>query len=160
MLTAAGHKMLFRFSVYLKGVVPLQAYVSKQVQVLNAPKPFTMSEDSFGDDSIHLCSVACPNEFFQSLSDYETLNSKAVDAIRAVLKAFQVRFGSAIKQAGEDRYRAIYSGDVQFTAGQGGKATIQGFSFAPSENLDYSEAFKALFFDEVTDLTTIWPNLE
>ena len=29
MLTAAGHKMLLRYSVYLKGVVPLQAYVSK-----------------------------------------------------------------------------------------------------------------------------------
>lgn len=64
MLTAAGHKMLFRFSVYLKGVVPLQAYVSKQVQVLNAPKPFTLSEDSLGDENVHLCSTICPEEYF------------------------------------------------------------------------------------------------
>ena len=63
-LTAAGHKMLFRFSVYLKGVVPLQAFVSKKVQVLNAPKPFTMSEESLGDDGVHLCSVASPSDTF------------------------------------------------------------------------------------------------
>lgn len=34
--------MLFRFSVYLKGVVPLEAHISKKVLVLTAPKPFTM----------------------------------------------------------------------------------------------------------------------
>ena len=106
--------MLFRFSVYLKGVVPLQAYVSKKVQVLNASKPFTMSEDSLGDDGVHMCLNACPGEFFQSLPDHEALSSKAVDSIRAILKAFQVRYGPMIKQAGEDRQRAIYSVDVQF----------------------------------------------
>ena len=88
MLTAAGHKMLLRYSVYLKGIVPLQAYVSKQVQVLNAPKPFTMSEDCYGDEGVHLCSVPCPSDFYQSLADHDGLTSKAVDAIRTALKAF------------------------------------------------------------------------
>lgn len=112
-----------------------------------------MSEDSFGDDGVHLCLNTCPSEFYQSLTDHEALTSKAVDAIRAVLKAFQVRFGPTIKLAGEERQRAIYSVDIQFNTS--GKATVQGFSFAPTEDLDYSEAFKALFFDEVADLTTI-----
>lgn len=89
LLTPNGNKMIFRFSVYLKGIVPLQAYVSKKVLTLNAPKPFTMAVPSFGDDAVHLCTV--PNEeTFASLSESETLMSKSVDAIRAVLKAFQI----------------------------------------------------------------------
>ena len=80
--------MLFRFSVYLKGVVPLEAYVSNKVQVLNATKPFTMSEPSLGDEGVHLCTSACPDDFFNSLSDADNLKSKAVDALRAVLRAF------------------------------------------------------------------------
>lgn len=35
------------------------------------------------------------------------------------------------------------------------RATIEGFSFAPAENLDYNEAFNALFFNEVGDLVAI-----
>ena len=147
--------MLLRFSVYLKGVVPLEAYVSNKVQVLNATKPFTMSEPSFGDEGVHLCTVACPDEFFNSLPDADSLRSKSVDAIRGVLRAFQVQFGEEIKQAGEEKRRAIYAVDVQFDAA-GERASILGFSFAPPDNLNYSEAFRALFFDEVADLVTIW----
>lgn len=145
--------MLFRYSVYVKGIVPLEAYVSKQVQVLNAPKPFSCSVDSFGDEGVHLCTVASPGETYTALADHETLSSKAVDVIRAALRAFQVKFGPTIKQANEEKKRAIYAVDVQFNMDN--KATIQGFSFAPSELLNYSEAFKALFFDEVADLVTI-----
>ena len=79
--------MIFRFSVYLKGVVPLQAYVSKKVLTLNAPKPFTMAVPSFGDDAVHLCTVP-NNDTFASLPESDTLMSKSVDAIRAALKAF------------------------------------------------------------------------
>ena len=88
LLSPAGHKMCFRFSVYLKGVVPLEAHVSKKVQVLTATKPFTMSDASLSDEGVHLCSQACPEDYFASLSDHEDLTSKAVDAIRAVLRAF------------------------------------------------------------------------
>ena len=56
MLTAAGHKIIFRYSVYLKGVVPLQAFLSQKVQVMSAAKPFTMSEPSLGDENVHFCS--------------------------------------------------------------------------------------------------------
>ena len=33
----------------------------------------------------------------------------------------------------------------------GSGAQVLGFSFAPAENLDYDEAFKALFLDEITE---------
>ena len=82
--------MIFRCSVYLKSVVPLQAYVSKKVQVLNAPKPFTMSEHTFSDEGVHLCSTTAPDTFFDSLADSDSLISKSVDAIRTILKAFQI----------------------------------------------------------------------
>ena len=146
--------MLCRFSVYVKGIVPLEAYVSKQVQVLNAPKPFNLSEDSFGDEGVHMCSVISPDETFSSLPDHENLSIAAKGAIQAALRTFQVKFGPTIKQANEELKRAIYSVDIQFT--EDNRARIQGFSFAPSENLNYAEAFKALFFDEVADLDTIW----
>ena len=91
LLTTAGHKMIFRFSVFLKSVVPLQAFVSKRVQVLNAPKPFTMDESCYADEGVHLCSVSNPDaSSFSQIDDSETLMSKSVDAIRSVLKAFQV----------------------------------------------------------------------
>jgi len=112
LLTPNGNKMIFRFSVYLKGVVPLQAYVSKKVLVLNAPKRFTMSEPSFNDDGVHMCTVQSPEDFFASLPDSEALMSKSIDEIRAVLRAFQVQFGEEIKQSGEDKRRAIYSVDI------------------------------------------------
>jgi len=35
------------------------------------------------------------------------------------------------------------------------KVDVLGFSFAPADNINYSEAFKALFFDEVADLASI-----
>ena len=154
LLTAAGHKMLLRFSVFIKGVVPLQAYVSKRVQVLNAPKPFTMSEHAFGDEGVHFCSVASPEDTFQSRPDAQELTSQAVDSIRSVLRAFQVQFGEEIKQEGEDKRRAIYAVDVQFDQSKK-TAKVQGFSFAPADNLNYDEAFQALFFDEVNNLLSI-----
>ena len=80
--------MTMRYSVYLKGVVPLQAFVSKKVQVLNAPKPFTMQDISLCDAGVHLCSVTSPEGTYDALADHEDLTSKAVDSIRAVLRAF------------------------------------------------------------------------
>lgn len=90
LLTQAGHKLVFRYSLYLKGVVPLQAFMSQKVLVMSAVKPFTMSEPSLGDDQVHICSQACPNDYYTSRSDSADLTAKAADAIRAVLKAFQV----------------------------------------------------------------------
>ena len=65
-----------------------------------------------------------------------------------------MQFGDEIKQQGEEKKRAIYSVDVQFDESKE-HAAIEGFSFAPADNLDYAEAFKALFFDEVANLATI-----
>ena len=42
--------MTFRFSLFLKSVVPLQAYVSKKVQVLTAPKKFSPALSNFSDE--------------------------------------------------------------------------------------------------------------
>jgi len=135
-------------------VVPLQAFLSQNVLVLSAEKEFTMSEPSFGDEKVHLCSQTCPADYYSSRSDSADLTAKAADAIRAVLKAYQVNFGEEIKQAGEDKKRAIYSVDIQFDATKE-RTSVLGFSFAPTANLDYNEAFKALFFDEVANLITI-----
>lgn len=88
LLTPAGHKMIFRYSVYLKGIVPLQAFVSKKVQVLNATKPFTMCESNLQNPDVHMCQTTCPDEFYNSQADHDTMTAKSVDAIRAVLKAF------------------------------------------------------------------------
>ena len=46
------------------------------------------------------------------MADGSDLNDKALQSIRAVLKAFQVQFGEEIKQAGEAKKRAIYSVDI------------------------------------------------
>ncbi len=113
-----------------------------------------MSDDSLHDDKVHLCSFTGLDTFYDSQADHDSLTAKSVDAIRAVLKAFQVNFGDEIKTAGEEKKRAIYSVDIQFDAAKE-RASILGFSFAPADNLDYSEAFKALFFDEVADLAAI-----
>ena len=44
--------------------------------------------------------------------------------------------------------------DVQFDA-EKQNAYVLGFSFAPADNLDYNEAFGALFLDETQDLVQI-----
>ncbi len=62
--------------------------MSKKVQVLNATKPFTMSDDSLHDDKVHLCSFTGLDTFYDSQADHDSLTAKSVDAIRAVLKAF------------------------------------------------------------------------
>ena len=90
MLTSDGRKMILRFSVYVKSCVPLQAYVSKKVQVLTAPNKFTAATSSFADEQVHMCSATAPDTFFDSLDDSETVKDKSVNAIRSVLKAFQV----------------------------------------------------------------------
>jgi len=114
--TVAGHKIMCRYSVYLKGVVPLEAHVSKRVQVLNAAKKFTMQVPSFGDEGVHLCTETCPADFYSTLADHEQMTARAVDAIRSVLRAFQVQFGAEIKEASEDLRREIYTVDIQFDA--------------------------------------------
>ena len=138
----------------MKGVVPLQAFVSKKVQVMNSFKKFTMSEESFGDEGVHLCNQISPAETYNAIEGHDDLTSKAVDQIRSVLRAYQVQFGEEIKTSGEAKKRAIYAVDVQFDESKE-QCQILGFSFAPAENLDYNEAFKALFFDEITDLAAI-----
>ena len=65
-----------------------------------------------------------------------------------------MQFGEEIKQEGEDKRRAIYAVDVQFDQSKK-TAKVQGFSFAPADNLNYDEAFQALFFDEVNNLLSI-----
>ena len=48
-------KAILRFTVYLRSVCPLSAYVSKSVQVLTAGKSFTVASASFGDAEVHMC---------------------------------------------------------------------------------------------------------
>ena len=82
--------MLLRFSLFVKSVVPLQAFVSDKVQAISAPSPFSMSEHLLGDESIHMCSVNQADSFFAAFANNQLIHAKAVDAIRDALKAFQV----------------------------------------------------------------------
>ena len=77
-----------------------------------------------------------------------------MSSIRSVLKAFEAQVGYEVKQTGEEKRRAIYSVDVQFNQDRE-QAKVLGFSFAPADNLDYDQAFKALFLDEISDLAQI-----
>jgi hypothetical protein len=80
--------MVFRFSVFLRSVVPLQAFVSDKVQVMYAPKSFDMSDAHLGEESVHLCSQVADASFFDNLADKQTIYDKSVSSIRTVLKAF------------------------------------------------------------------------
>ena len=146
--------MIFRLSVFIKSVAPLQAHVSKKVLVLHALKSFSTAESSLGDEEVHLCQAKAGPSYFDKIEGKDELLEKAVDSIRHALRAYQVQFSEEIKKAGEQKRRAIYSVDIQFDEAKQ-NAYILGFSFAPAENLDYNEAFKALFLDETTDLAEI-----
>lgn len=50
-----NHKAVFRFTVCLKSVVPLEAYVLKEVAIMTAPKAFTLSNEKMGDELTHSC---------------------------------------------------------------------------------------------------------
>ena len=154
LMPETGQKTMFRFSVFFRSAVPLQAYISDKVQVLHAQKTYTNAPGLFGDELIHVCTNVAPADTFSKIENHKVMHSLASDAIRGVFKAFQVQFGEEIKEVGEAKSRAIYSVDVQFDETKK-KVQILGFSFAPADNLDYNQAFKALFFDEVADLVAV-----
>ncbi len=86
-LLCEGRKAMLRLTVCLTSVVPLKAAVSKRVQVMTAAKQFTMATASFGDDLVHVCNQVEAESKFGELFD-EACYGQAVDAIRAVLRAF------------------------------------------------------------------------
>ena len=75
---------------------------------MQATKPFNRAEASLGDHEIHVCSQVAPSDYFTSLPEYEAYFTKSVDAIRAVLHAFEYQFGEEIATVGEEKSRAIY----------------------------------------------------
>ena len=111
-----------------------------------------MAEGSFSDEGVHICTNL--TDTFDQVQGHEELFNKSKDAIGHVLRAFQVQFNDEIQSVGEQKRRAIYSVDVQFDH-DGSNAYVLGFSFAPAENIDYDEAFKALFLDETEGLEQI-----
>ena len=112
LMDGGNQKMIFRMSIFLKSVLPLQAFVSKKVQVLHALKSFTTAEGSFGDEEVHLCQSTAGQSYFGKMADKDALFEKSVDSVRKVLKAFQVQFAEEIKKEGEQKRRAIYSVDI------------------------------------------------
>ena len=89
------------------------------------------------------------------MTDSETIYGKAVDGIRAVLRAFQVNVGEDIRAKGEDKCRAIYTVDVQVSEDRS-ECSILGFSFGAQSDVDYNQAFSCLFFNEASaDVTQI-----
>ena len=99
LLSAAGHKMCFRLSLYVKSIAPLQCYLSKNVSVLTAAKPFTMAEGSFGDERVHICQNE--TNTFDQVQGHDELFNKSRVAIGHILKAFQVQFNDEIQGIGE-----------------------------------------------------------
>ena len=141
-------KAVARFTVIIKSIVPLQAFVSKKVSLLTAPSKFTVAEASLGDDTVHMCSLV--ENVFDKLPESQTLFGKSVDAIRALLKAFQVQFGEEIKSKDETKSRAVYTATVQASANLK-EVQVLGFEFGA--DVDYNEVFKCLFLDECGGLT-------
>ena len=111
-----------------------------------------MAEGSFGDEGVHVCHNE--TDTFDQVQGHDELFNKSRVAIGHIVKAFQVQFNDEITSIGEQKRRAIYSVDVQFNH-DGSGAQVLGFSFAPTENLDYDEAFKAMFFDETEGLVQV-----
>ena len=67
--------MLLRFNVFVKSIVPLQAFVAYKVQAITAPSPFSMSEHLLGDDSVHMCSVNQVDSYFASLANSQEIHA-------------------------------------------------------------------------------------
>ena len=63
---------------------------------MTAARNFTMSAASFGDDLVHICNQSEADDTFTKHFN-ESCYGQSVDAIRAVLKAFQVQFGEEIE---------------------------------------------------------------
>ena len=80
---------------------------------MTAPKAFTIAENFFGDELVHVCSQVESDVTFQLIeSQSESVYERSLEAIKAVLKAFQVQFGEEIAKKGQDKCRAIYTCDI------------------------------------------------
>ena len=121
---------------------------------MTAPHKFTLADNKFGDENTHTCSVQS-DKLFSDLPKSDHIFDKAVDQIRTVLRAYQVQFGEEIKKASDVKSRAIYSCDIQVSSDML-EQQILSFGFLPSDNVDYNQAFKALFFDECVNMRAIW----
>lgn len=105
-------KACFKFTVLIKSIVPLQAYVLSKVNIVHAQNDFTMAQSKQGDVLTHVCNLHTMTGFEESVPSHSDVHSRAVDQIRAVLRAFQVHFGEEIKTSGELKSRAIYSCNI------------------------------------------------
>lgn len=108
-----------------------------------------MAEPSFGDELVHVSSQVEADDTFNKIDSSEGVcYNNSVEAIKAVLKAFQVQFGEEITAKGQDNCRAIYSCDVQMNQDHD-EAQVMGFGFMPPTNIDFNQCFNALFYNQV-----------
>lgn len=71
-------KTTFRFTLMVKSVVPLQAFVSKKVTMMSALSNFTMAQVKLGDARIHECSEESKASF-NDVEGHDAIHSRAVD---------------------------------------------------------------------------------
>jgi hypothetical protein len=84
-----GKKAIFRFSIVLKSVVPLQAFVVREshVRVLYAKDSFTMDRSRRQDPRVHLCTEVSDLIKFTDVPRVSELYAQSLDMIRDALKA-------------------------------------------------------------------------
>jgi len=147
-LLADGKKLLLQLSLFVKQIAPLQAAVSRKVQVLAAKEPFSAGIDSLSNPDVQVCTEALAEGFFDQIPNSAVLYDKAVESIRTMLKCFQAEFGDSIAEDPQSHLRrAIWSVDIQCDEDYR-NALILGVSFSPAANVDYNQAFRYLFTDD------------
>ena len=76
----SGKKCEFKFTVLVKSIVPLQAYVMRKVDVKHAKADFTIAPAKFGDESVHECSEHTLQTFEEVVGDkHDMVHARAVD---------------------------------------------------------------------------------
>lgn len=80
---------------------------------MHAQNDFTIAESKFGDEKTHVCNLHTMTTLEEVCPQHDDVYCRAVDQIRAVLRALQVQFGEEISQAGELKSRAIYACNIQ-----------------------------------------------
>jgi hypothetical protein len=100
-------------SLFLKQVTPLQAGVSRKVEVLATKETFSNGIESLNRPEKQVCTETKPDCFFESLPHHSVLFDMAVRSIRTMLKCFQAEFGDSILDDPNSHLRrAIWSVDV------------------------------------------------
>lgn len=75
-----GKKCEFKFTVLVKSIVPLQAYVLRKADLKHAKADFTIAAAKFGDEAVHSCTEHTLQTFEEVVgSRHDMVHARAVD---------------------------------------------------------------------------------